>query len=284
MSSKLKVNNGDWVCPDKRCGNVNFARRTSCNRCGKDKGSNDSIKFTGSQIGKQAAAKSKGLFSADDWMCSKCGNVNWARRSDCNMCGHPKFSKVEQRTGYGGGYNEREGVEYIKRDDSDDEFDEFGRRRKSKHGGHQPALEPKVTSLLPQDEEEEDSDEDGDLSKYNLDDEDDDDEEDGDLSKYALDESDTETKDKGRRSRSRSQSPPSKKKRRSDSTSSSSSSSSRSRSRSSRSDSGSRSRSRSSSSRSRSKSNSKSRSRSRSPRRSREKSKRSHSRSRSRSH
>ena len=26
--------------------------------------------------------------------------------------------------GYGGGYNEREGVEYIKREDSDDEFDE----------------------------------------------------------------------------------------------------------------------------------------------------------------
>lgn len=26
--------------------------------------------------------------------------------------------------GYGGGYNEREGVEYVKRDESDDEFDE----------------------------------------------------------------------------------------------------------------------------------------------------------------
>ena len=37
----------------------------------KDKGSTDSIKFTGSEIGKQAAAKSKGLFSAEDWMCSK---------------------------------------------------------------------------------------------------------------------------------------------------------------------------------------------------------------------
>lgn len=29
----------------------------------------------------------------------RCGNVNWARRSDCNMCGHPKFAKVEFRTG-----------------------------------------------------------------------------------------------------------------------------------------------------------------------------------------
>ena len=29
----------------------------------------------------------------------RCGNVNWARRNDCNMCGHPKFAKVEFRTG-----------------------------------------------------------------------------------------------------------------------------------------------------------------------------------------
>ena len=29
----------------------------------------------------------------------RCGNVNWARRSDCNMCGQPKFAKVESRTG-----------------------------------------------------------------------------------------------------------------------------------------------------------------------------------------
>ena len=30
-------------------------------------------------IGKQAAEKSKGLFSAEDWQCGKCGNINWAR-------------------------------------------------------------------------------------------------------------------------------------------------------------------------------------------------------------
>lgn len=202
MSSKLKVSNGDWVCSDKRCGNVNFARRTSCNRCGKEKGNIDSVKLTGSEIGKHAAAKSKGLFSAEDWMCSKCGNVNWARRSDCNMCGHPKFSKVEFRTGYGGGYNEREGVEYIHREDSDDEFDEFGRRKKPKQGVRQSVTEQKPPKEVPySDEEEEDDDDDeegGDLSKYNLDDEDEDEDEDGDLSKYTLDASDGETKDKGR--------------------------------------------------------------------------------------
>ncbi len=40
------------------------------------------------------------------------------------MCNAPKIQKTEVRTGAGGGYNEREGVEYKKREESDDEFDE----------------------------------------------------------------------------------------------------------------------------------------------------------------
>ncbi|RXG52848.1 Zinc finger Ran-binding domain-containing protein 2 [Armadillidium vulgare] len=35
MSSHVKSAEGDWICSDLRCGNLNFARRTSCNRCGK---------------------------------------------------------------------------------------------------------------------------------------------------------------------------------------------------------------------------------------------------------
>ena len=46
------------------------------------------------------------------------------------MCNAPKFGELEERTGYGGGFNEREGIEYIKRDESDDEYDEFGRKKK----------------------------------------------------------------------------------------------------------------------------------------------------------
>ena len=51
--------------------------------------------------------------------------MNWARRMTCNMCNAPKYGKVEQRTGFGGGYMERdEVVEYNRREDSDDEYDE----------------------------------------------------------------------------------------------------------------------------------------------------------------
>ncbi len=84
----------------------------------------------GQEIGKAAAEKSKGLFSAEDWQCSKCGNVNWARRDSCNLCNNPKVAVVEERTGLGGGFNEREDVEYKRHCSDSDEYDDFGRKKK----------------------------------------------------------------------------------------------------------------------------------------------------------
>ena len=43
------------------------------------------------------------------------------------MCNAPKIGELEERTGYGGGFNERQNVEYVHREESDDEFDDFGR-------------------------------------------------------------------------------------------------------------------------------------------------------------
>merc|ERR1719184_210835 len=164
---------GDWPCPDPSCGNVNFARRTSCNRCGVDKPIDRSRPKGAIKIGSSAAEKSKGLFSADDWQCGKCGNVNWARRTTCNVCNGAQFTVEEERTGLGGGFDERGTVEYKTppREESDDEFDDLGRKKKKYK---MPYKKPMIAQSVPdppsepEEEEEEEDDDDGDLSKYDL--------------------------------------------------------------------------------------------------------------------
>uniref|UniRef100_A0A673N5L8 Zinc finger Ran-binding domain-containing protein 2 n=1 Tax=Sinocyclocheilus rhinocerous TaxID=307959 RepID=A0A673N5L8_9TELE len=206
--NSFRVSDGDWVCPDEKCGNVNFARRTSCNRCGSEKTTEAKMmKAGGTEIGKTLAEKSKGLFSANDWQCKTCGNVNWARRSECNMCNTPKYAKLEERTGYGGGFNERENLVYNEREESDGEYDEFGRIKKKYRGkskkDDEKKEEPKKNDGGDEDDDDDDDDdEDGDLSKYKLDD----DEDDADLSKYDLDASDEKKGSRSGSSRSSSRS------------------------------------------------------------------------------
>ncbi|KAI6656745.1 Zinc finger Ran-binding domain-containing protein 2 [Oopsacas minuta] len=130
MSGRFKISDGDWICSQEGCENINYARRTECHKCRYPRPKfAPKLKKVGSEIGRHAAKKSGGLFSAEDWQCSMCSNINWARRSECNVCDHPKMGKVEERTGIGGGFNEREEVEYIKRE-SDGEYDDFGRKKK----------------------------------------------------------------------------------------------------------------------------------------------------------
>ncbi|CAG8653495.1 7572_t:CDS:2, partial [Acaulospora morrowiae] len=88
------------------------------------------------EVGRDFANRYGGLFSEKDWKCPICSNINWARRIECNQCKTPKpgsETTMGSREGRGGGFMERdEVVEYRRSRDAekDDEYDEFGRRRK----------------------------------------------------------------------------------------------------------------------------------------------------------
>eukprot|EP00124_Ichthyophonus_hoferi_P004512 Ihof_evm1s507 gene=Ihof_evmTU1s507 len=183
MAGRPPAEPGSWMCPDLECGNINFPRRMTCNKCQLPKPKDARLVNVENTIGKAVAEKSKGLFSAADWQCAMCGNVNWARREDCNVCNYKRDGKTEVRKGAGGGFNERDGVEYVRREE-DDDYDEFGRKKKKK-GAVVPApvsvqesveeetkegekiVMEEVEEVVVEEEEEEDDD-DVDISKYQL--------------------------------------------------------------------------------------------------------------------
>ncbi|VDL72255.1 unnamed protein product [Nippostrongylus brasiliensis] len=166
--SRRILKEGEWACPDPKCAHVNPDFKNVCDTCGRQKPR--SKNRVGKEIGKEMADKSKGLFAAEDWVCSKCGNVNWARRKTCNVCNAPKLADLEKRTGYGGGFNDRQDIEYIRRD-TEDEFDEFGRKRKKKddsNATHSNQMSETKKDSVDEAGNDDDDDEEGELDKYKL--------------------------------------------------------------------------------------------------------------------
>ncbi|CAA7048369.1 unnamed protein product [Microthlaspi erraticum] len=169
-SAKPWQQDGDWMCPNTSCTNVNFAFRGVCNRCGTarpagasggsmgagGRGRGRGGGADGGPPGKQPGA-STGLFGPNDWSCPMCGNVNWAKRLKCNICNTNKPGQNEGgvRGGRGGGYKEldEQELEETKRrrreaeEDDGEMYDEFGNlKKKYRVKTHQADTRPAVAA------------------------------------------------------------------------------------------------------------------------------------------
>ncbi|KAJ4845648.1 TATA-binding protein-associated factor 2N [Turnera subulata] len=151
-SGKAWQQEGDWLCPNTSCSNVNFAFRGVCNRCGSARPSGPSGAGAGAGgRGRGRGANDSGgparsvggptgLFGPNDWPCPMCGNINWAKRTKCNICNtnKPGHNEGGVRGGRGGGYKEldEEELEETKRrrkeaeEDDGELYDEFGNLKK----------------------------------------------------------------------------------------------------------------------------------------------------------
>ncbi|KAL0582669.1 hypothetical protein ABG067_007353 [Albugo candida] len=133
--SGFQKSQGDWTCANPGCANVNFARRNACNRCQTPRPDDDIQNASKNEESSSADFRGPpGLFKPGDWTCTVCGNVNWERRQECNICKNAKPGMPgadERRDGVAGGFNERqERVASAKAEIGEDGYDDFGMRKK----------------------------------------------------------------------------------------------------------------------------------------------------------
>ncbi|GAB4850665.1 TATA-binding protein-associated factor 2N, variant 3 [Ancistrocladus abbreviatus] len=165
-SGKAWQQEGDWLCPNTSCSNVNFAFRGVCNRCGTARPAGVSGNGAGGagrgkgRGGPDAAGHTRaisgptGLFGPNDWPCPMCGNINWAKRMKCNICNtnKPGHNEGGVRGGRAGGYKEldEQELEEVKRrrreaeEDDGEMYDEFGNLKKKFRAKTQQAEAGKI--------------------------------------------------------------------------------------------------------------------------------------------
>lgn len=90
---------GDWICPS--CGDLQFARNTSCRRCGQ---LNPGAGEAGSQLTPHGGSNERHIGSTfpaggggtdmrpGDWLCPRCNDHVFAKNNACRRCSTPRPS------------------------------------------------------------------------------------------------------------------------------------------------------------------------------------------------
>eukprot|EP00403_Amphidinium_massartii_P012836 CAMPEP_0178425040 /NCGR_PEP_ID=MMETSP0689_2-20121128/28519_1 /TAXON_ID=160604 /ORGANISM="Amphidinium massartii, Strain CS-259" /LENGTH=457 /DNA_ID=CAMNT_0020046693 /DNA_START=92 /DNA_END=1466 /DNA_ORIENTATION=+ len=83
---------GDWICPS--CQDLQFARNTHCRQCGTEKP--EGAEAIGAGMGGMMLPGGKGMcgkgLKPGDWHCESCGDLQFARNTECRRCGAPNPS------------------------------------------------------------------------------------------------------------------------------------------------------------------------------------------------
>lgn len=98
---------GDWLC--QQCGDLQFAKNQACRKCGAPHPMMGGGMMGGGMMGGGAnmmammGGGGAGNMKPGDWLCSQCGDHQYARNPACRKCGAPKPEDGGQAGGMMGG-------------------------------------------------------------------------------------------------------------------------------------------------------------------------------------
>ena len=79
----------DWICSDKNCQNLNFARRTHCNMCGLKRTDDAELDYSSKNHPDREflnIKRNKTSLKPGEWFCPNCNILNFSVRTVCVRC------------------------------------------------------------------------------------------------------------------------------------------------------------------------------------------------------
>lgn len=80
------IREGDWLCAENNCANINWAKRTGCHLCGAKRPHVEAIKKRPYMLTK--------LYEANTWSCPRCKNIIKCEHNYCCICGESRTQEI----------------------------------------------------------------------------------------------------------------------------------------------------------------------------------------------